>query len=76
MGGSKQIDPRNEHFPMTFAEAKDENMFHLAMEHLAMFANMTERIKADLVKKHAEEMKDLTSFRPSNHVHEAYPLIS
>ena len=61
---------------MTFSEAKDENTFHLAMEHLATFANMTERIKADLVKKHTEEMKDLTSFRPSNRVHEAYHFIS
>ena len=63
-------------FPMTFAEAKDENTFHMAMEHLAMFATMTDRVKADLVKKHEEEMKDLASFRPSSHVHEAYHFIS
>ena len=61
---------------MTFAEAKDENMFHKAMEHLTMFGTMNSRVKADLVKKHEEQMEDLASFRPSSHVHEAYHFIS
>ena len=61
---------------MTFAEAKDENTFHMAMEHLTIFGTMNNRVKADLVKKHEEQMEDLASFRPSSHVHEAYHFIS
>ena len=60
-------------FPMTF-EAMDENTFHNATEHL--FGIMNSKVKADLERKHPEQMKDLSSLRPSGQVHEAYHFIS
>ena len=63
-------------FPMTIEEANDENTFHNAMEHLTRFGIINSKIKADLEKRHPEQMEDLSSLRPSKEVHETYHFIS
>ena len=63
-------------FPMTSAKVKDETTLHRSMDHLAKFEEIVERIKTDLVKKHPEQMDDLSSAYPSNKVQENYHFIS
>ena len=63
-------------FPMTSAEVKDETTLHRSMDHLAKFEEIVEKIKTDLVKKHPEQIDDLSSAYPSSKVQENYHFIS